>query len=220
MLAVSATRIGFKIDPVEAILGIAAGLGVVGVLLGILTARRARLAPRLHAGRFLALGAIVAGALCASSVVLLLTIILPAERDAENRRVCAHNLYFAWDQLYCLVDAPDRLFPDSLASFARACFCSPETGNRPKYLHCPSDRQKRGCSYYYVPGYGTDVPPSQILMYDDPANHGGAGGCILYGDGARWVPSPKFEAEINSIKLPDGTPWAPHKTLNPGQATP
>ena len=76
---------------------------------------------------------------------------------------------------------------------------------------CPSTTD-RGCSYHYVPGYGTTSDPTQIIAYDDPANHQGQGGNILYVDGhVAWVPSPKFEADIAAIKLPNGKPWKPYK---------
>ena len=168
------------------------------------------------------MGAIGTGAVCVSAVVLLVTIIMPTEAEAENRRLCAYNLYLAGDQLYIAAQDPPNRFPESIADLVRWQHGGPvEESKWPCYLHCPSDRSNRPCSYYYVPGYGYSSPPSQIIMYDDPANHGGAGGCVLYADSDfAWLPAPQFEAAINSIKLPDGTPYAPHKNSNLGQTRP
>ena len=221
LLVVGVTHVGTEIHPVEAVFGIAVAIGFVGAFLGFRAKRRAARKPGLYGGRPAAVCAIVAGALCPLAAILWLTVILPAEREAENRRVCANNLLFAGDQLACCqAEKPPHLFPASVIGLARGLGYVPENGQWPKFLHCPSDQQKRACSYYYVPGYGPDAPYAQIIMYDDPANHGGAGGCVLRGDGnGVWLPSPQFEAAINSIKLPDGTPYAPHKSSSTSQPT-
>ena len=99
------------------------------------------------------------------------------------------------------------MFPDASADW-QACLNS--TGF-PIDFECPSFTAPLGSSFFYVPGYGEDSDPRQIVAYENPANHPGEGGHILYRDGSvRWVPWAQFTKEINGIKLPDGKPFDPY----------
>jgi prepilin-type processing-associated H-X9-DG protein len=80
----------------------------------------------------------------------------------------------------------------------------------PQLFVCPCAPKGQTC-YYYVPGHQTALASNQVLVYEDPANHGGQGGNVLFVDShVEFINAPKYQALINSLKLPDGTPWAPH----------
>lgn len=66
-------------------------------------------------------------------------------------------------------------------------------------------------SFYYVPADELTFDGSQVLLYSDPDLYAGYGGLIGYHDNhVEWVYSPTFEQIVQSLTLPDGTPWAPH----------
>lgn len=69
--------------------------------------------------------------------------------------------------------------------------------------------------YYYVPvGVIGEVknPSMQPLLYEAPGLWNREGGSVLYADGSvRRVDGLAYRTFIDTIKLPDGTPWTPHK---------
>ncbi len=99
---------------------------------------------------------------------------------------------------------PNGAFPDDLAKLITADILTA------KQFTCPSDR-RGGRSYYYLSGYTMHSDPNQILIYEDPSVHG-EGGTVLYLNGrTEFVDNPKFQQMIDSLMLPDGTPYAPHR---------
>lgn len=80
----------------------------------------------------------------------------------------------------------------------------------PKQFVCPLAAAGQ-TSYFYVPGYGIESDPRQVIAYEYPLHRGDNGGHALFQDGhVEFISAPKYQALINSLKLPDGRPWAPH----------
>ena len=101
------------------------------------------------------------------------------------------------------LDEEDGAFPDDLDKILDAGYATQ------RQFTCPSDLPNAS-SYRYVPGYGTNSDPTQIIMYEDPLVHGGEGGNVLYQDThVSFVKSPQLEQLIDAITLPDGTPYTP-----------
>jgi len=191
-----------------------APVGIVGLVLGIIALVRVNRDPRRYGGKGMAIGGICTGALSILLVPMMIAILLPSlsrARELSKRQVCMARMSAIGQALYTYAQDDPQMFPelgaDWQARLIDAGYCSPQ-----QFL-CPSDSRMTGSSYYYVPGYSTTSDPTQIILYEDPANHGGEGGNILYQDAhVAFVRSPEYEEEIDSITLPDGTPWAPHKS--------
>lgn len=133
-------------------------------------------------------------------------ILLPAlsrARELAKRTLCSANLRGTGMAMYIYASDNSGDFPGDICTLV-------QTGEvSPRQLMCPSAGDWQ--SYYYVPGYGDNTPGNQIIMYEDPRNHQGEGGNVLRLDGStRFVQSPAYDELIEAIKLPDGTPYAPH----------
>ena len=193
--------------------GLAVPAGIVGLILGIVALVKIKRKPAVYRGRGMAIAGICTGGASLLIVPLMIAILLPALGRARvggsKRTVCQANMRGIGQALYIYAQ-DDGMFPekgaDWQARLVNACTAAP------KQFLCPSDTGGSGSSYYYVPGYGDNSDPAQIILYEDPTIHGGRGGNILYQDGhVAFVKSPQYEKEINAITLPDGTTWAPHK---------
>jgi prepilin-type processing-associated H-X9-DG protein len=187
-------------------------VGIVGLILGIVAVVKASQAPERYGGKGLAIGGICTGAVSILFVPLLISILLPSlsrARELSKRTVCAANMRGIGQSMY--IYAQDGgMFPEEGADWQGRLVGAGLT--MPQQFLCPSDSLVSGSSYYYVPGYGVESDPEQVILYEDPAIHGGEGGNILTQDGhVGFVRSPRYEEMIDSITLPDGTPWAPHK---------
>ncbi|MCP3905875.1 MAG: hypothetical protein GY715_19805 [Planctomycetes bacterium] len=73
--------------------------------------------------------------------------------------------------------------------------------------------------FFYVPGYAEGLDAltrsDRIALYENPVNHAGHGGSVVYADArTEWLNAADLERAIAGITLPDGTPWTP-----PGSAT-
>lgn len=184
-------------------------VGVVGVVLGIVALVKIDRDPARYRGRGLAIAGICLGVLSFFSTALLVSILLPAlssAREQSKRLVCSAHLRGIGQAMYIYAQGePDGAFPDDVGKLVAAGLTT--TGQ----FNCPSDVSGRG-SYYYVPGYGTDSYPNQIIMYEDPRVHGGEGINVLYQDGhVAWLVPPQLQRDLSEIILPDGTPYAPHE---------
>lgn len=182
-------------------------VGIVGIVLGIVALVRISREPTRYRGTGMAIGGICTGGVGLLLMPLLIAILLPSlsrARELSKRTVCAANLRGIGQAIYIYaVDEDDGAFPDDLSKVIKA-------GNAtPKQFTCPSDLTNAS-SYHYVPGYGTNSDPTQIIMYEDPLVHGGEGGNVLYQDShVVFVKSPQIEQLIDAITLPDGTPYTP-----------
>lgn len=71
-----------------------------------------------------------------------------------------------------------------------------------------------GESYYYVPlGNLNNLssPGTAIILYESPAVPSRSGWNVAYADGSvQAMRDPQYAQLLAGLKLPDGTPWAPH----------
>ena len=182
-------------------------VGIVGIVLGIVALARISREPRRYRGTGMAIGGICTGGVGLLMMPLMIAILLPSlsrARELSKRVVCSANLRGIGQAMYLYaVDEDDGAFPDDINKVIKA-------GNAtPKQFNCPSDISTAS-SYHYVPGYGTNSDPTQIIMDEDPSIHGGEGGNVLYQDThVTFVKSPQLEQLIDAITLPDGTPYTP-----------
>jgi prepilin-type processing-associated H-X9-DG protein len=186
--------------------------GIVGLILGIVALVKIKRKPAVYRGRGMAIAGICTGGASLAIVPLMISIMLPAlsrARELSKRTVCAANMR-GIGQALLIYAQDDGMFPEKGADWQARLVNAGIV--MPTQFLCPSDTRVSGSLFYYVPGYGDDSDPAQIILYEDPTIHGGEGGNILYQDGhVAFVKSPQYEKEINAITLPDGTPWAPHK---------
>ncbi|MBN2562994.1 MAG: DUF4190 domain-containing protein [Phycisphaerae bacterium] len=189
-------------------------VGLVGLILGIIAVVKIKRHRGKYGGRGMAIGGICTGALSILIIPLMLAALLPSlsrARELSKRTVCQANMRGIGQALYIYANNdPDGMFPEEGANWqARLVSAALVT---PTQFSCPSDTRASISSYYYVPGYGMKSDPAQIILYEDPSIHGGEGGNVLYQDGhVAFEKSPTFDELIDSITLPDGRLWAPHK---------
>ncbi len=188
-------------------------VGIVGLVLGIVAVVKASQTPERYGGKGLAIGGICTGAVSILVVPVLLSMILlpllSRTRELSKRTVCAASMRGIGQAMYIYAE-DGGMFPEKGADWQGRLLAAGSTA--PGQFLCPSDTLVSGSSFYYVPGYGVESDPKQVIMYEDPAIHGGEGGNILTQDGhVGFVRSPRYGEMIDSITLPDGTPWTPHK---------
>lgn len=194
------------------VVGLCSGaiVGIVGVILGIVALGKIGREPQRLRGRGMAITGICTGSVgIVFTTAMLISILLPSlsrARELSKRTVCAANLRGIGQAMYIYAqNEPNGAFPDDINKVISA---GNATANQ---FTCPSAPPTMA-SFYYVPGFMTDTDPGRILMYEDPMNHGGEGGNILYQDGhVQFMGSPRFEQTIGTITLSDGTPYAPHE---------
>lgn len=79
-----------------------------------------------------------------------------------------------------------------------------------KMLICPMAGTGKA-SYYFLPAHPGGAEETRIVGYEDPSNHNGEGGNILYLDGhVEWVPAPRYRA-IHTSLIPATTRPNPGK---------
>ena len=67
----------------------------------------------------------------------------------------------------------------------------------PMQFQCPSAPPGQQC-YYYVAGLTTESNPSAVIMFEDPNNHQGEGGNVLYQDGhVMFMKGPAYQAIVD-----------------------
>lgn len=120
---------------------------------------------------------------------------------------CSANLRGLGQTLYVYAEDNGK-FPDQSVDWQKVLIDSNIAA--PQSFVCPCAPKGQTC-YYYVPGRQVASDPNQVVVYEDPENHGGEGGNVLFVDShVEFIKAPKYQALINSLKLPDGRPWAPH----------
>ncbi|MCA9254362.1 MAG: hypothetical protein KDA33_01935 [Phycisphaerales bacterium] len=109
------------------------------------------------------------------------------------RTACAGNLRGIGQAMYMYaMDEPDGMFPDDLQKAVDANY------TLPKQLICPEAPAGWTC-YYYAPGASMKSDPDVVLMYEDPRNHDGKGGNVLFQDGhVVFVKFPEYQAILDS----------------------
>lgn len=106
---------------------------------------------------------------------------------------CRANLRGIGMALYVYaVDEPDHMFPDDVQRVIDAMSATP------RQFICPSAAAGRQ-HYYYVPGLSAESDPSAVVMYEDPRNHRGEGGNVLFVDShVEYVRFPNYQAIVDA----------------------
>ncbi|HPF38493.1 MAG TPA: hypothetical protein P5081_14395 [Phycisphaerae bacterium] len=109
------------------------------------------------------------------------------------KTVCAGNLRGIGQAMYIYaMDEPDGMFPDDLQKVVDANNASH------KQFICPEAPAGRRC-YFYAPGASLKSDPDVVLMYEDPRNHNGEGGNVLFQDGhVVFIKFPEYQEIVDS----------------------
>jgi prepilin-type processing-associated H-X9-DG protein len=162
---------------------------------------------RSHSNRLIGYAAI--GIVLLGLTFLALLFASRSGKTLSRRMACASNLRGIGNALY-IYARDGGAFPEREDDWSNRLMLARDIV--PKQLLCP-DIQIGQTSYYYVPGYTMNSDPNQVLVYENPANNSGKGGNVLFVDGRVWfVAEPAYSKLISSIKLPNGKPFAPHRS--------
>ncbi len=138
-----------------------------------------------------AIGGVVTGAIgLIAGPVILFVLIFPAfnaMRDMGEKTFCQSNLQqIGWGiEMYADQD-PDGALPENMGSVVNAGYMMAFS------LDCPTQVAGQQ-SYFYVPGQSS-AEPNAVVMFENPSNHGGTGGHVLYKDGSVvFVEDPEFQ---------------------------
>lgn len=163
-----------------------------------------------------AIAAIIGGAvllivvLCGGFVALMLPALGKAREAAQQAMSSAQMKMISMSLQQYALDNADQLpeagadLPSRLAKYGASAnmFTSPSA---------PAG----GPSYIYVPqGKLGDIknPSQTVVLYENPAIPSTMGWNVAYADGSVILISPeRYQPLINSITLPDGTPFVPEK---------
>ena len=173
---------------------------VAGVILGIVALVRINHRPEEHGGKGMAIAGICCGGAGLLIVPLMIAILLPSlsrARELAKRAVCSANLRGIGQSCHIYANDNDEWFPPDLQTLIDAGHLTPGE------LQCPSEPNPSQAvfDYVYVPGLDTRAPVDWIIVYEDPANHGGEGGNVLYIDShVEFLKEPEFSAELERIR--------------------
>ena len=133
-------------------------------------------------------------------IPLYLSIFLPSlsrARELAKRAVCSANLRGIGQGCHIYTNDYDEWFPPDLQTLINAGHLTP------RELQCPSEPNPSEAvfDYIYVPGLNARAPVDWIIAYEDPANHGGEGGNVLYIDShVEFLKEPEFSAELERVR--------------------
>ena len=142
---------------------------------------------------------LVAGLVCVALFIWILAAAMKQRRVHElvRRAACSTNLQAISQACHIYGNDYDEWFPPSLQTLIDMGHVTPAA------LQCPSESNPSGLvfDYVYVPGLQGTVPSDWILAYEDPANHNGEGGNVLYVDGhVEFLKEPEFSAELERVR--------------------
>ena len=176
-------------------------LGLVGIVLGIVALVRVGRSPDKYGGKGMAITGICTG--CASIVTglfissLFLGIMFPSlarARELAKRSVCASNLKNLGNSLVIYANQNNDQLPPDLDTLIDSGMLSG------KALKCPSATE--GYAHYiYIPVPTLiDMGPDTPIVVEDPENHDGEGGNVLFGDAhVEWVLGPRLEQMLEAV---------------------
>lgn len=157
-------------------------VNLIGLILGIVAARRASRQPEQYGGRGLAIGGI-----CTGAVGLLMSLFLAAAvfgpfglSEHASRRVCTRNAMRIGTAMRDYAQANNGAFPPDFetliqdGSLDEMDFWCPNSD--------PDSTDLYEC-YQYVSGQTTADNADNVLVYEKPECHKGEGGTVLFLDG-------------------------------------
>lgn len=174
--------------------------GIVGVVLGIIALVRANNRPREYGGKGMAIAGICTGSVSMTIVpVLLISIFLPSlsrARELAKRAVCSANMRGIGQSLMIYSRNNAGEFPPNTQLLIDAGLCLP------KAFQCPSEGNllEAVSDYDYVVGLNPRSPGDWMVLTEDPANHNGEGGNLLYIDmHVEFIKEPAYNTELERV---------------------
>ncbi|HUU84686.1 MAG TPA: DUF4190 domain-containing protein [Phycisphaerae bacterium] len=199
-MAITALVLGIVSLPTACVL-IGPLLGLVALILGIVALVRVNKRPVEYGGKGMAIAGICCGAASFLLVLpLALSITLPSlsrARELAKRAVCAAQLQAIGQSCQIYAGNNAGWFPPDLQRLIDMGHVTPAA------LQCPSESNPSELvfDYVYVPGLQATVPVDWILAYEDPANHNGEGGNVLYVDThIEFLKTAKLREELERIR--------------------
>lgn len=175
--------------------------GIIGVVLGIIALVRAGSRPLEYGGKGMAITGICTGSVSMIIVpVLLISIFLPSlsrARELAKRAGCAANMRGIGQSLMIYANANGGEFPPNTRLLIDAGLCAP------KMFQCPSEGNsaETGSDYQYIRGLTDKAPGDWIVVFEDPGNHNGEGGNVLYRDlRVQFLKEPDFTSELDRVR--------------------
>jgi prepilin-type processing-associated H-X9-DG protein len=181
-------------------------LGLPAIICGHLALGKIRASGNRLQGRGQAIAGLVMGYLGVFLTILFMIgmfagMLIPAVaggQEMARRSACVSNLTIIGKG--CTLYAMDhqQMFPPDLQSVV------PLVGNDAKVFTCratghqpgPLDSLNQWTDYVYVPGCKADDTVA-IVAFENPGNHGGKGGNVLYSDGSvAWMNTEEFNKAI------------------------
>jgi prepilin-type processing-associated H-X9-DG protein len=170
-------------------------LALVGLITGIIALVRTGREPNRYGGRGMAIAGIVVSGAAMVIYPMLIAILLPSlsrARELSKRTVCAANMRGIGQAMYIYAQSePNYAFPDDINKVVAAGFTTPIQ------FQCPSAPPGRQC-YFYVSGQTTNSAPNSVVLFEDPNNHQGEGGNVMYQDGhVTFVKGAQYQAIVD-----------------------
>lgn len=174
--------------------------GIIGVVLGIIALVRAGNRPLEYGGKGMAITGICTGSVSMIIVpALLISILLPSlsrARELAKRAVCHANMRGIGQSLMIYANRNGGEFPPNTQLLIDAGICTP------KMFQCPSQGidPEAGSDFQYIGGLNPRSRADWIVLYEDPANHNGEGGNLLYVDmHVEFIKEPAFNTELERV---------------------
>ncbi len=170
-------------------------IGVLALIFGIIGLKQT--SEQRRSGRGMAIAGTVLGGInvlgSVGYLALVVSIMIPSlsrAREMANRVKCASNMRQIGQAMLLYANQNKGAYPPDLTTLAKAdgtlstnMFVCP-SGNdtpAPDWAHLASGGH---LSYIYVGnGMNTAAVPNAVLLYENPAEHGGDGMNVLFGDG-------------------------------------
>jgi hypothetical protein len=176
-------------------------LGIVGLILGIIAALRARREPQRYGGKGMAIGGICTGGLSILLLPVVIAIVLPGmarSNELTNRAISQSNLRGIGMAIKLYANDNASAFPPDFQALIADGSCVP------KQLTNPNSGRSSGCDYYYVTGLTSGDPKDWIIAFEDPNQNRGEGASVLYVNGTvQFIvekPGGQFTREISRFK--------------------
>jgi hypothetical protein len=170
-------------------------------------------------GRERPTGALLALGGAAACVVVFLPMIRDQALRGVNRVPCASNLRQIGQGIQLYANDHSGMTPARFEDLITATDLNPEVFVCPSSKDRPADPRKPLAEQFAVPGHCSyrylvpnmrlaDISNDTPMAVEDPADHNGDGGYVLFGDGhVDWLPLPDFR-QLMSTTRPASRPVA------------